>query len=86
MEGAPRRNRNWDSPLHGARWLRPLGWAQAGPVHGEEGDGGQVKSLWGPREEQREGLGIWGQKEGMQAASALPELETSPLLSMLLAV
>lgn len=86
VDGAPGRSRSWDSPLRGARWLRSLGCDQAGPVLGEEGDGGEVKSLWGPRGEQREGLGILGQKDGVEAASTPPELEASPLLSVLLAM
>lgn len=74
------------SPLHGARQLGPLGWAQVGPAQRKESDEDQVKRFWGPRAEQREGLGILGQKDGVEAAPAQPQLEASPLLCVLLSV
>lgn len=65
------------SPLPGVRQLGPLGWAQVGPPQ-RKSDGGQVKSFWGPRGEQREGLGILDQKDGVEAAPAQPQLEGQP--------
>lgn len=73
------------SPLPGVRQLGPLGWAQVGPPQ-RKSDGSQVKSFWGPRGEQREGLGILDQKDGVEAAPAQPQLEASPLLCVLLCV
>lgn len=51
----------------------------------EEGDGGQVKSLRGPRERQRRGWGArtLGPVDVVEAAPAQPQREARPLLRVL---